>query len=123
MSLCGAEKLAERSADGARHDAFFYVDPYFSIADMNELTGIISQLEVIDSHSTSGGISKIFIEITTGPGETVVSANQEGPVHLARQLLSLATRSAGAHFHLDESSVADFAETNVVLVHKPAKPN
>jgi hypothetical protein len=85
---------------------------------MNELQNILSQLRVIDDRATSGTISTLFVEITTGDGETVISANREGLIHLALQLVSLADSKTGSHFHLDEVSIADFAQTNVVFAHK-----
>ena len=86
---------------------------------MEKLCSLISELKAIDSRAFENGTSSHYIEVTSGVGETVISANPEGFVHLALQLLAIAESGhSGTHYHLDEVSMADTAEINVVFAIK-----
>ncbi len=84
------------------------------------LRNVIAHLESLDEASTSA-VSKSFIEVRKNAFETVVSGNRTGLVQLALQLLRLAeAESLGAHYHLDETSIADAADASVVFALKQA---
>ena len=88
---------------------------------MKNLATLISELESMDATNTLSAPSQIFVEVRRNSDETIILGNQEGLVHIALQLLRLAEKeSLGGHYHIDESSVADTAETNVVLSYKKA---
>ena len=88
---------------------------------MNDLHQVISSLEELDRASISQGVSQQFVAVRMVAKETVVAGNREGLLHLALQLLRLGSKVApGSHYHLDEASVADIAETNVVFVYEEA---
>lgn len=77
---------------------------------------ILRKLEEIDSLSIQDGISKHHIEIRKNESETIVSANKPGLVWLALELLKLAEQNTvGSHLHIDEITMADKAETNLVI--------
>lgn len=58
----------------------------------------------------------IFLEVCNGNAEVVIRGNKEGLAELANQILRIAhSEYSGAHFHLDEASIADVAEVNVVF--------
>ena len=58
----------------------------------------------------------IFLEVCNGNAEVVIRGNKEGLVELANQILRIAhSEFSGAHYHLDEASIADVAEVNVVF--------
>jgi len=83
---------------------------------MMNLSTLIAELESLEASRISGTEACIFAEVRKNAHETVVVANQDGLLHIALQLLRIADKgSEGAHFHLDESSIADSAETNVVF--------
>ena len=80
---------------------------------------LIRELEEINSLSTIDGVSKHYLEITKNNFETVLSANKQGLVWLALEALKLAQKHQdGAHVHIDESGLADKAETNIVITYK-----
>ncbi len=77
------------------------------------LRNVISDLESLEAASGS------FIEVRKNAFETVVSGNRDGLTQLALQILRLAESDfSGAHYHLDETSIADAADTNVVFALK-----
>jgi hypothetical protein len=85
------------------------------------LCDVISDLESLEATSGTTAVSNSFIEVRTNTDETVVNGNRDGLIQLALQLLRLAeSESLGAHYHLDESSIADAADTNVVFALKQA---
>lgn len=87
-----------------------------ALCPIKTMRSIIEELQAIDSLALQGAVSSHYIEITSVKGETVISANREGLIHLALQLLSIAEcDSPGAHYHLDEASMADSAEVSVVF--------
>lgn len=88
---------------------------------MKNLRNLIVELESLVADSPSGEPSNLFVEVRKNEIETVIAGNQDGLVHIALQLLRLAEgESLGGHYHIDESSIADTAETNVVLSYKQA---
>ncbi len=88
---------------------------------MKNLRELIGELEMLEVSPKSGEASTLFLEVLDNPHETVLAANREGMIHLALQILRLAEKAnEGAHFHIDESSIADRAETGVVLTYREA---
>lgn len=83
---------------------------------MNTLERIVEQLRAFDGTSVQGNSSKHFIEIISTNGEVVIGGNREGLMWLALQCADLALHDEpGAHYHLDQSSMADRADLPVVL--------
>jgi hypothetical protein len=88
---------------------------------MNNLRNLIVELESLEATRPSGEPSSIFVEVRKNDIETIIAGNQDGLVHIALQLLRLAeSKALGGHYHVDESSIADTAETNVVFSYKQA---
>lgn len=86
---------------------------------MNNLRKLISELESFAARNLSSGAGNLFLEVRKNETETVIAGNRDGLVEVALQLLRLAeSESCGGHYHIDESSIADMAETNVVLSYK-----
>jgi len=83
---------------------------------------LIKELEKIDSLSIKDGVSKHYIEITKNKSEVILSANKQGLVWLALEALKLAQKQQdGSHVHIDECSLADKAETDIVITYKSAE--
>lgn len=84
-------------------------------------SNVISNLESLEAASRPTAVSNSFIEVRKNAFETVVSGNRDGLIQLALQILRLAeSESLGAHYSLDETSIADAADTNVVFALKQA---
>jgi hypothetical protein len=93
----------------------------YSSGHMKNLHELIGELELLAVPPKSGETSTLFVEVFKNSHETVLAANKEGLVHLALQILRLADKATdGAHFHIDESSIADRAEVSVVLTYREA---
>ena len=55
------------------------------------------------------------IRVSVHPGETVISANREGLLSLARQLTALAEESPGSHIHYDEHNSLEEGSSELVI--------
>jgi hypothetical protein len=83
---------------------------------MKELEDIENALSRLDATAVKGGVSRHFIEVRDNGEEVVVGGNKEGLVRLALELVRLAVKNqTGAHVHIDDVSLADVAERNLVL--------
>lgn len=83
---------------------------------MSNLDKIIAELAAIDSTAWKAQLNMPTIDIRSKESEVVIFGNKAGLVHLALQLLRTANSDVvGAHYHLDEVSLADVAEINVVF--------
>lgn len=83
------------------------------------MQNILEELRKLDAQALKGDVSSHFIEVASAHGETVISGNQAGLVHLALQILMVAEKGQeGGHYHLDEASMADRAEVGVVFALK-----
>ena len=83
---------------------------------MNELQNIIASLDRMEADAIREGLSNHFVQVTRTPNEVTVTANAVGMIHLSLQLLRIAYKgNTGSHFHLDEASVADSADTSIVF--------
>ena len=61
-------------------------------------------------------VELMFLEVCNGNNEVVIRGNKEGLTELANQILRVANSKVnGAHYHLDEASIADLAEVNVIF--------
>ena len=61
-------------------------------------------------------MGSISIEVCGENKEIVIRGNKEGLTELANQIFRVAnSKIKGAHYHLDEASIADLAEVNVVF--------
>jgi hypothetical protein len=84
---------------------------------MKNIDGIIAELAAIDSEAFEDQLTIPTVEVRSKTDEVVISGNKAGLQHLALQLLRISNSSVvGAHYHLDEVSIADFAESNVIFV-------
>jgi ligand-binding sensor domain-containing protein len=82
---------------------------------------VISDLEALDEASNPAAGASCFVAVRKNATETLIAGNAEGLVHLALQLLRVAEQAVpGAHYHRDEASVADTAETRVVFAYERA---
>jgi len=83
---------------------------------MKNIDGIIAALAAIDSEALETQLTIPTVEIRSKTGEVVISGNKTGLQHLALQLLRISNSSVvGAHYHLDETSIADIAESNIIF--------
>lgn len=84
---------------------------------MKNIDGIITELSAIDSESLGNPLTIPTVDVRTKTGEVVISGSKSGLQHLALQLLRISNSDVvGAHYHLDEASIADVAESSVVFV-------
>ena len=83
---------------------------------MKNIDGIIAELTNIDSEALEAQLTIPTVDVRSQNGEVVISGNKTGLQHLALQLLRISNSSVvGAHYHLDEASIADVADTNVIF--------
>lgn len=83
---------------------------------MKNIDGIIAELTDIDSEALEAQLTIPTVDVRSQNGEVIISGNKTGLQHLALQLLRISNSSVvGAHYHLDEASIADIAETNVIF--------
>jgi uncharacterized protein (DUF885 family) len=83
---------------------------------MTNIDEIIAELAAIDAESLENQQRIPTIDVRSKTGEVVISGNKSGLQHLALQLLRISNSSVvGAHYHLDEASIADVAESNVIF--------
>jgi hypothetical protein len=69
------------------------------------LAAVQAQLSAILDPIASGGLVDYYLSAEIDhEGHLVVAANARGLAHLAAQLVALAQKPSGAHFHLDEHS-------------------
>jgi hypothetical protein len=88
---------------------------------MEALNRVIADLQALTQSAEEAVGSELFVAVRASTAETVIAANSEGCMHLALQLLRILQRGfPGAHYHLDEASVAHPAETSVVFVYEQA---
>ena len=55
------------------------------------------------------------IRVSADTGETVISANKEGLLSLARQLAALAGEPAGSHIHYDENNSLEEGSAEMII--------
>lgn len=80
---------------------------------------VIKELQAIDDAYIKDGVSYAFISTERSTESLfVIDANQEGLVHLALQLLTLAEKQGG-HYHCDNASMLDVG-TPFVLGYQDA---
>jgi len=89
---------------------------------MARIEDVLSDLRSLDEESSKGGVSRVYVEVRdTGAREVAVRANREGLIALAAQLVALAVKpTSGKHAHIDEASIADHCDRDLVLVYVPA---
>lgn len=76
----------------------------------------------IDDEFVTGGVAQQYIAVRRGPGgEIVLDANAAGMIHLAAQLLKLASAARpGKHYYVDEAGIADSADPPLAIAFKLA---
>ena len=55
------------------------------------------------------------IRVSADTGEAVISANREGLLSLARQLVALAEEPAGSHIHYDENNSLEKGSAELIV--------
>ncbi len=55
------------------------------------------------------------IHVSIDTGKVVISANEEGLLSLAQQLITLAEESAGSHIHYDEDNSLEEGSTELII--------
>ena len=60
------------------------------------------------------------IAVTVARNEAIISANKQGLISLAKQLLTLAQNEApkGSHFHLDETTALESKSISLILAKR-----
>ncbi len=89
---------------------------------LNMLRFVAHKVDELDASFTNGRKASHYIDIAVPKeGAVVISGNQEGLVHIARMILSLAAEaSLGAHHHFDASGMVDRCDRDVIVVLKQA---
>lgn len=78
---------------------------------MNNIDKIVAELAEVEAAAWENPLTIPTVHIRSKESEVVIFGNRAGLVHLALQLLRTANSDvAGAHYHLDEVSLADVAE-------------
>jgi hypothetical protein len=69
-----------------------------------------------------GAAQQHYVAVRRGPsGEIVLDANAAGMIHLAGQLLKLASAARpGQHYHVDEAGSADSSDPPIAITFKLA---
>ena len=55
------------------------------------------------------------IHVNVDTGKVVISANEEGLLSLAQQLITLAEESAGSHIHYDEDNSLEERSAELII--------
>lgn len=58
------------------------------------------------------------IRVTVNDSETLISANREGLLSLAKQLRDLAEELPGSHIHYDEYNSLEEGSCSLIIEHK-----
>ncbi len=56
------------------------------------------------------------IHVSCSQGETVISANREGLLSLARQMAALAEETPGSHIHYDAHNALEEGSSELIIV-------
>lgn len=85
----------------------------------NKLANILEQLSMLANESTKDGLSNSYIESEVDKNEQRIFINTEGSIHLARMILDLGLKKIeGTHHHIDQSSMLDKGNHDIVIIYK-----
>ena len=87
---------------------------------MKDVEDLLEQLVAIDDTAIVDGVSNHYLSFQVfdreeSGVEAQLHCNREGLIYLAKVCLGLAGRDPGAHYHLDESGIADQATPPLVI--------
>lgn len=60
-------------------------------------------------------VDGFIISVRTDRGETVITANREGLLSLAKQLAALAEEPSGSHIHYDACNALEDGSTELIV--------
>lgn len=87
-----------------------------STSEIDHLDVAIEHATQADSSSVVDDVSKHYLRIEAGRGDTVViRGNKEGLIYLGLSILRLAKKDAGAHLHFDEANLVDECDRPLVI--------
>ena len=87
-----------------------------STSEIDHLDAAIEHATWADSSSVVDDVSKHYLRIEAGRGDTVViRGNKEGLIYLGLSILRLARKDVGAHLHFDEANLVDECDRPLVI--------